>query len=463
MIVWLALGVCFAGIAATAPMRIAMAVVVFFLPFSGTVALMMGTDPILLPLVVTMGFLARHAFSLLIAPLRNQFIQIVIANWPLLGFVLYCAVSGMFFPKLFEGATLVTPQVAGPAMPLSAGSVSLPQIIYLFLGAYLCLALRQYILRVGMTPVLIGVLAQVAAVGGLGMVQAALGQVGLTLELGWIVNNTGYALLNATMEGGFARVTSVFPEASTFAVWGAGALAFCYALYVNRILPMISLALTVCIGVTMLISTSSTAYAGILFIGAFALLLALMDGDPRRRDRSLMIVAAGGLIAAMAVVVVFTADNGFSGQLREMIESMTINKSVSASALERNQWTARSIQNGIDTGLLGIGYGAGRGSGLISVLFGLVGVPGLVLFAMMVLPSITRAFRRPHTGEEAVMSASGFALAGTIGAMSVSSPDLQLANVFWSYLAIAGVPLALRMAEHERPEAQADLAVRRPA
>ncbi|MET0183699.1 MAG: hypothetical protein ABW199_12525 [Caulobacterales bacterium] len=453
MIVWLAIGACLAAVVATAPLRWAAAVVVFTLPLAGTAVLMLGAEPLLLPLVVTLGFLARHGFSLLIPNVRAQFMGILVSDLPMVGFVVYCVVSGALFPKLFAGATLVTPQAYGMPTPLSAANISYPQIIYLFAGAYLYLALRQTMMRVGMAPFMYALIAQAAVFGGIGLVQAGLGLGGIQLPLGWILNNQGYAILSGNMQGGFARVNSVFVEASSFAVWGTGMLAFCYALFVSGIRPILMFCLTCMLGVVLLLSTSSTAYAGILFVGAFALILAMLDSDTARRDRGLILLAVVGLLGALAAVVVFSADSGFAGQLRAMIETMTVGKSTSWSAYERSMWARMSVQNALDTWMLGIGYGAGRGSGIFTTLFGLIGAPGMILFAMVMAPLVMRAFKRPKTGEEAVMSSGALALAATLAAMGVASPDLSLSNIFWVFLAVAAAPLAHRVPQPAAPSA----------
>lgn len=454
-IVWLAIGLGLAALAATAPLRYAAAIVVVCLPLSGTAVWMLGEDPILLPLTVCLGFLARHAFSLLIPAQRAQFIELARQDAPMLAFIAYCVISGLFFPRLFENGAYITPQGGGPAVSLGPWLISMPQMAYLAFGAWTYLALRHAMLRVGLAPMLYGVLAQILLIGGFGLIQAVLGLAGINVPTNWIVNNEAYRLLLNIIEGGFVRVTSVFVEASVFGQWGAGALAFCYALYVNRIHPTVSLILMGGVGAALLLSTSSTSYFGLLAVAGFAIVHAMLDPDRRRRDRGLLILLAGALVAAFAAIVVFSSNSGFLGELRQMILTMTIEKSASSSAIERGQWAARSIANAFDTALLGVGYGAARSSGLFVSLFGMVGLPGLVLMAFAFGPILLRAFRRLRTGEDAVAAAAAFGLFGSFAAMGLSAPDLALPNMFWAYAAIAAAPLAQRAAQRARSEALA--------
>lgn len=449
-LVWLAIGLGLAVLAITAPLRWSAAIVAFWLPFSGTVvAIVGGSTPILVPVVVVLGFLARHAFSLLIRPVRQQFFELVRGDGVILAFAAYCLISGLLFPRLFEGATNIMPQEwIGHSVVLGPGSISLPQLTYFAVAIYLYLAMRQAMLRVGLAPILYALGVQVAVIGGIGVLQALLGLAGGRFPLEWIVNNRAYGILIGAAEGGFVRVTSVFVESSFFAAWGSGALAFTYALYVNRIRPWTSLALMGVVAVAMLLSTSSTAYFGILCVGMFAVVHAFTDTDRMRRDRGLIIVAIGALVAAITAILVFTAQAGFLSELREMIERMTLGKSNSFSSQQRGEWQQISIQNALDTGLLGVGYGVARSSGIMAALFGTIGLPGMVLFALVVVPAMLRAFRRPRTGEDAVASAGAFGLFGAIAAMSVSAPDISLANNFWMFLALASAPLTQRALMH---------------
>lgn len=461
MIVWMAIGLCLAVLVALAPLRWAAAITIFCIPFSGTAVLMLGSDPVLLPLAVMVGFLARHAFTMLIGPLRGQFLMLLRGDWLVLAFLTYCIIAGLNFPKLFANATIITPQTDMPPTPLGAWAVSYVQMAYLACAVYGYFALRQTILRVGVEPLLYAILAQIVFIGGFGFLQAIVGLGGVTIPTQWIVSNSGYVLHLSSFEQGFVRVTSVFVESSAFATWGAGAIAFCYALYVNRIFPLTSLIMAACMAVAMLLSTSSTAYAGLAGVAVFAGLHALLDPDKRRRDRGLLIVLVGVFFLVAAALVIFSAEGGFLGKLRTMIENMTVNKAGSASAVERGSWAARSIQNAFDTMMLGVGYGAARSSGILTSLFGMVGLPGLLLFLIVFGRLVLRAFQRVLTGEHAVSSAAGFGLFGSLAAMAVSAPDLNLANAIWCYAPLAAAPLVGRAAL--RAHARAGMAHGEPA
>jgi hypothetical protein len=457
--IWLAIGAVLAGLAATLPLRWAAGITVACLPLAGTAVWYTGADPIVLPLVVTAGFVVRHGLSLFSKPEREQFLALLSDNMLLIGFAAYCVVSGMLFPRLFAGETQVIPQTGRTLMMLGPGQISIVQLLYLLLGVYLVFALRHVILRRGLEFITAAVLIQIGLFAGFGMIQAIFGLVNLPMPTSWIVNNNAYSLLTQVQLGGFTRVTSVFVEASSYAGWATGALGFCYGLYINRVLPTVTLSLLVLVGVTMILSTSSTAYVGLLAVGLLAMVFAFLDSDRARHERGFIIVLGGAVAAIAALVLVFSAEDGLLVGLREMIEEMTINKSQSASAVTREQWAQSAVQNALDTGLLGAGYGALRSSGIFYQLFGAVGVPGLVLFALTIGTLALRTFRKPRSGEDGVVSAGAFAMCCNLGPMAASGSDLALFHMFWVWVAIAGAPVAqraLRRAQEEPSEDAAD-------
>ena len=427
---------------------------VFLLPFSATEFFNIGGDPVLLPVGACLAFAARHAFSMMIPAQRELFFTILSREGMLIGFLGYCVASAILWPRLFSGRTYVPSQdpLAGGILELGPAATSIAQIGYLVIGVYTFIALRQAIARTGLEAIVIAVVAQAVAIGGLGLVQALGGIVGAPIDTGWIVNATGYRLLNAVEAAGFVRVSSVFTEASAYAGWVIGPVGFFYALFVNRIMPLTSLIIGGALVATMILSTSSTAYAALALFAAVAAALAIIDPNGPRRERSLVVVLAGAGLIAVAAGVLFTAESGPVFELRMMLEAATIAKQYSDSALERGLLSQTAMQAGVDTLFLGAGYGAVRASGLFQTLFGSIGLPGLVLFGLVLLPMLAAPFRKLVTGEDAVASAAAYALIGTLGAMLVSGAGLGLTTMFWAFGAMAKAPAlaALRRPQPDR-------------
>lgn len=440
MVVWLGISIVLAAIVLAAPWRWAIGVFLFFTPFNATAVAMVGVDPILIPFVLSVSLCLRYALSLGDRDMREEALLIFGKEGWLLGFVGYCVVSGLLFPRLFEGQAQVfrlESDAFWVLMPLSPKNISLAQIVYLLLGALPFLILRHVIDRVGPASAILALVLQAIFIGGMGFLQAVFGLGGIVVPVEWIVNNLGATLLVGVSEGSFSRVTGIFTEASSFGAWGVGALGLLVMLFLNRILPLTTLALAAMLAFTLLLSTSSTAYGGLAVLAlAFAVTVGL-DGDPKRRERGLVILALGGAIAVAVVLLIFTADYGPLYALRLLLEGAIFGKQYSLSALERGAWANSAFQAGIDTFLLGAGYGAVRSSGVLALLFGAVGVPGLILITMFLAPKVALAMKRVNGPDAAVASACGFAVIPAIGVLAISASDLAVWNMFWYYAAVA--------------------------
>ena len=439
--IWLGVGLAMAGIILIGPLRWAMAIAAMTLPMAATMVLAVGADPITLPVLTTLAFCLRHATTLVTKPQREIFLSLVAREWPLLALLGYALVSGVFFPRLFAGMTVVPSQdmardgfaILGPHL------TSLPQMAYFLVASYFYIALRQSILRVGPMPLVIGIAIQALAFGGMGFMQAMLGLVGVEFPVDWLVTNTQYALLTIVESAGFVRVTAGFVEASAWAGWAAGPLAFCYALFINRVAAVPALLVGGALAATMLLSTSSSAYAGLFVLAVIAVAHALVDPSPARRLRAMVVlgVGAGVFVAVAGLILSAEPGQGFLGDLRMMLEEMTVRKQYSYSAIERGKMAEVGFQAGLDTFGLGAGFGTVRASGIIATLFGAIGVPGLILFLAFVAMAARILLVRPRTRQDAIRFAAGFAFMSSMGPLVVSGVGLDLTNMIWVYAAIA--------------------------
>jgi len=439
VLIWMAISVVLACVVLFAPWRWAIGVFLFFIPFNATAVAMIGIDPILVPLVLCLALVLRYGLSLTDRELREEALELIGKEGWLLAFLGYCIVSGLLFPRLFEGEAQVYRNESNVfvLMPLGPQNISVAQIAYLALGGLCFLALRHAVYRVGPASAIFAFVLQAALIGGLGLLQALFGLVGVKIPVDWVVNNEGATLMIGQADAGFARVTGVFTEASSFAGWAIGALALMLFLFLNRILLVTTGVLTAMLVFTLLLSTSSTAYGG---LGILALVTAIavgMDADPRRKDRGLVLLALGGVIGASLLLLIFTADYGPMYSLRLLLEGAIFGKQYSMSALERGQWASSAFQAGFDTYLLGAGYGAVRSSGVGALLFGAVGIPGVIMFALFLAPKFALGFQRVRGPDTAAAAACAVAIAPSLGVLMISGSDLGLWSLFWYYAAVA--------------------------
>lgn len=451
MLVWLGISVVLAAIIVAGPWAMAIRIFIFCLPLAGTAVAMVGQDPIVVPLVVSVALGLRYVLSLFDKSFREEALVLLSREPWLLGFIGYAVVSGFLFPRLFEGQTEVFRVINAFTilLPLTAQNVSIAQIAYLVLGGISFFAVRHAVFKLGPAPAIQAFLAQALVLTTIGLMQAAAGFAGIGFDLRWVVNNEGATIHVGAREGNFSRVTSVFLEASAFAAWGAPALALALFLMVNRVYFVTSATVVAVLGLALIVSTSATAYGGLAIVALAFTLAVLLDTDPARRRFGLALLAVAGAVGAGIVVAIFSADSGPLYELQRIIDAQIFGKSLSSSGIERGSWASASFQAGFDTFLLGVGYGALRGSGIASVLFGGVGVIGCVLIVMFIAPKIVDGFRRNLNAESAMGSASALALLPAAAVLLISSTDLGPWHLFWTFAAV-GVAVRERSLVLER-------------
>jgi hypothetical protein len=439
VIVWLGISLILAVIVIAAPWRWAIAAFLFFVPFSATAVAMVGQDPILLPLVLCAALIVRYGFSLADKVFREEALSLIGREGFLFAFLAYCVVSGLLFPRLFEGETQVfrLESNAFVLMPVGPQNISVPQILYLVIGGFAFLALRHGVYRVGPASAVLALVAQAGFIGFIGLLQSMLGFAGVALPVDWVVNNEGGTMMLGQDISGFYRVTGVFLEASTYGGWGVAALAVVIFLFLNNILPLVSAVVASILALTLVLSTSATALGGLAVLALGIGIAALLDEDRRRKERSMALVAIGAVAGAIVLYFVLTAQYGPLYGLRLLLEDVIFGKQYSSSFQERGAWASSGFQAGVDTYLLGVGYGALRVSGVGALLIGGIGIPGTLLFIAFLWPKIAIAFKRASAPEAAAAAAIAIALIPALGSMLISGTDLALYNMFWFYAAVA--------------------------
>jgi O-antigen ligase len=190
---------------------------------------------------------------------------------------------------------------------------------------------------------------------------------------------------------GLKRISSVTTEPSMFAQ--CMLVAAMLALFtVVRARPLISrtwdrLAVGTIIG-GLLISTSTTAYVG-LALTLFLYLLALKYlGVLRRRYVIALFLLAGMLLYALAVY----------SPARDMFESLVLNKGDTYSALARLNSVWLAWDYFLQYPLLGVGWGSVTSHDLIFKLLSNTGVVGLFVFLLFLWTALSRLYRAARNG-----------------------------------------------------------------
>ncbi|HEY5931023.1 MAG TPA: hypothetical protein VIU02_11995, partial [Burkholderiales bacterium] len=197
------------------------------------------------------------------------------------------------------------------------------------------------------------------------------------------VRSANYVLLVEVEEAGFWRIAGGFSEASAFGSVSLACLGFAYTYWrVSGSRPM--LALTVVLFLLLLLSTSSTAYAGLAFIVPFTaipIVISILRGRLATQHIWLLLFGWLGLLAAVGIYLV---NESVYDPVIRLFESTVLNKSMSASAVERTYWNSRSIDAFLATGGLGIGLGSSRSSSWVIAVISQLGVIGALAVASLV-------------------------------------------------------------------------------
>jgi hypothetical protein len=256
------------------------------------------------------------------------------------------------------------------------------------------------------------------------------------------IRTASYVMLSDDVAGGFFRVVGGFPEASAYASAGAlPSLGFAFTDWqLNN--SRFSLALVIVLGTLLILSTSSTAYAG---LGLLVFVYGLAVGFNFLRGRIFthhVVLLVFLWTASTVLLALYLYDEHFMDPMVNMLANATINKGMSSSAIERGSWNARSLSNFIETYGIGVGLGSTRSSSWpISVLaqLGIVGAVGFGIAIAILALSLVRS----KQGElrSLAASASAAALAGSAaGIFGGNGADPGM--IFFIALAIASASFA---------------------
>ncbi len=364
--------------------------------------------------------------------------------WMLL-FVIVCAISALFFPRLFLGATNVfglsraNNLVGIVEIPLHPTSGNLTQLFRIFLDAAAFFALATaFRLRPDARNVLIAVAVATFLNAGLGWLDILSFDIGMPTLLKPI-QTANYAILSDVSMAGLKRMIGGFPEASAFGYYTLGLFAFWLHIWVARGRSwLVSLALIVST-VALLRSTSSSAYvAAAVFVLAFGA-LRMMRYDGRgvsRRGLAVTLGLAGGIaLALMALGLAYLTIEPVSA----FLDRSLFDKMGTASGVERMSWNTQAWANFLDTRGIGAGLGSMRASNWLLASLGSIGAIGTGLFLIFVA-ALARAPEGAEPDRAAVIGAlkSGCLALFISANLTAPTPDL---GVF--FFAMAGLATGL--------------------
>ena len=246
--------------------------------------------------------------------------------------------------------------------------------------------------------------------------------------------------------GGFGRITGISPETSLYVSFGFAWFVFTAELWLRNVDRRWSGPATLALFVTLLASTSSTAYVGLAgyILLVLVRLVYLTGAVPLRKTLVLTGLALATVVAALAAIA---ASDSFATWAARMLRMTTTDKLASESGMARLFWAWQGLNAFVQSAGLGIGVGSFRSSSIVTAIIGSGGVIGITAFVLH-LGRIFHPFERATwraNGEPMtdVAKAASWAALFILVPASVSAPSPD-PGLLWGL--ISGAALGLRRA-----------------
>lgn len=300
-------------------------------------------------------------------------------------FALYALFSATVLVRLFAGEFLVFPMTVdqlgisvsiffpSTMKPLAPNNSNIAQAGYILLSSLFFLYMCHVLLKRGPHLVMAGMIWA----AGLNIALGVMDMIGLDTVLA-VIRTADYTLNNEQTILGIPRVIGGFAEAAAFGPVAATLFGFFSMAYMLERRTR-DAALATGNGMLAVLSFSTTAFAA-LFVAVLLLVLHTRHvfGSGVTRTFGHLLVAGLALIVFVAGVAVLTTP--LMDLVDGLITDLFVEKSQSASGLERGAWARAAFSACVETWGLGAGAGSLRGSGFASVVLGSVGLPGALMF-----------------------------------------------------------------------------------
>lgn len=359
----------------------------------------------------------------------------------LLYFTAWCTVSSFLMPHLFSGTEVYDPRGGIDQQylyqtPLSWSLSNLAQAIYLVLDVIAVLYALVFVnTHVKNRRLVRSFIVAAALVVIIGMSQ------GIAALLNW---SFPYEILNSNpvysqgfdqIIGSYQRVNATFTEPSYAGAFLACAASGLLATYLRGERGLHRLFLIGCVVIVLILTTSTTGY---IAFAATALLLFLFFNPFRAGTPS-----ARPWVALVMMSVVCAAILLIDPELSEAAMSTILNKVDELSFVHRVASDAHALGLVATTYGIGTGLGSNRPSSLLTALLSTVGVPGTVLFGV-VLYHCRKAFAGVVAGNS--FQLAFWSLCGLLVAQILAVPDITF-SVLWALLLVVAVQIKFALPE----------------
>jgi len=306
--------------------------------------------------------------------------------WVVGALLVYVMAGAILFPRLFAGSTMVfvtTPGIGVREVPLSPVSGNIAQTAYFVLGGLTFFAIAILMKKPGCPDIIRrGFLTWAILHTALGLADLAgkLAGVGDVLAP---IRTASHDFLVEDEAAGFWRIVGGRSEASSFGIVTVACMAFSFTYWRATRLPQM-LVLTIVLFFLLILSTSTTAYAGFAIVapfGAAAMMVSALRGRISTQDLLLVALVWMGLAAALCL---YLYKEQIFEPLINLFETVVLNKGASASFAKRTYWNVKSLESFFDTAGMGVGMGSSRAASWVVATISQLGTIGTLLMACLV-------------------------------------------------------------------------------
>jgi hypothetical protein len=380
-----------------------------------------------------------------------------------LAVVAYGALTAVFLPRIFAGMTDVFSLArSGPVgttvnLPLAPQSGNITQSAY-FIGDVVCFALVAGYARLGHSATLMRALAVTAGLCLFFAAADVVTYVTHTADILQPIRNANYRMLDDGAIGGIKRIVGSFPEASAYSYMALGLYAFTLSLWLAGREPRVTGSLAGLLGLTLVLSTSTTAYAALVIFTLIVLTDCLVRLKTGQATRQQFGFAAGVVVGVpFMILTAIVVLPSLWTVVSNLIDATVVNKLDSQSGVERMRWNEYALRSFFDTGGLGAGLGSVRASSFLVAILANMGLLGLLLYMGFLVSIVVPGFRvATATLDGAISRAAASACLALVVAASISGGGVDLGLTFSMF---AGLAAGAR----ERVYAPAAVLRRRPA
>jgi hypothetical protein len=306
-------------------------------------------------------------------------------------FLLLGILEAVIMPRLFLGEVVIIPmRDSWSTELLSPIQANFTQSGYMTLSVMTAFAVTLIADEPQFAETLLaGMLAGGIVCIATGLIDFAAASVGMESLLDPF-RNAGYAQLNNADVGGIRRVVGFTPEASVYGpicVQFATSIALLRHLYTEGRQRILATMVVGGLLIMALLSTSSTAYAGLAVFGLVYTanwIRRLVSSSPWGKRGTMQELLVGlGVMITLLFVIIARAD--LFDPLLDLVNEVVLNKPLSSSFFERSLWNTVAWNTVAATWGLGVGFGSTRTSSWFVAIISNTGLIGAALMGIFLV------------------------------------------------------------------------------